>query len=370
MKMLIKLISLIIMMFTSSTVMATAMCATSDVKLDYVQLAYNTTAPAPIFDVENDIPTPTATAISATDCILLLGNDKPKPSGHNIGEYQDGLLNGEVDHSNSPASLKPYNTLFDPFYDPNNPTIPLDQDGGVYNPNLLFIDPAEDLQDLDDTDGNDNKTDPGWIYLGKDDGYGFGLDENSEAVEVKVGKDLTGEVTVTDDLVDIDFICAVGTSLLDDNCTAGRWSIMPAYNIADTLETLLGEGFFDQLAIVIKTGNICHPTDDPLLDAEGRKGCIDEFEGPQFVIYDFNFEDIFDDFTGGNGAAALEFPYNLGGTFDLGSTFHGSAISHFSVLVRDPSADENVISEPRINLLLLFGVMLILLRVKSTSTAL
>jgi hypothetical protein len=38
----------------------------------------------------------------------------------------------------------------------------------VYNPDLVFIEPS----DFQDFDGNTINTDPGWVYLGKDDGGG------------------------------------------------------------------------------------------------------------------------------------------------------------------------------------------------------
>jgi len=359
MKYIIQLLGLVMLSVTSSFAMATAMCSTTDIKLDFVQLAYDPVDPAPaaLFDVG------AGNGISTSDCVLLLGNDQPLPSGHNIGEYQDGLLNGEVKDSNSPPSLKPYNTLFDPFYDSATPETPLASNGSEgYNSELLFIDPLKDLQDLDDTDGNDDKTDPGWIYLGKDEGDGFGVGEDP----VQVGKDLLGGVTISDALVDITFTCAVGS--FGDGCTMGAWSIEPAFDIATTLEELLGTGFFDQLAFVIKTGNVCHPSEVEEDDVGGKKDCIDELEGPQFAIYNFDFAAIFEGMLGSEAAAtaALQFPYNLGGTFDVSNTFHGADISHISVWARDPSSDitTTTISEPNAKLLLVLALFMIFIRYK------
>ena len=91
MKYIIQLLILVIITFTSSIVVATTMCATSDIKLDYIQLAYPPLTP--VGDIP--VPIPLLGAIDATDCIgLLKGNDNPSPTGSNIGTYKDGLLNG------------------------------------------------------------------------------------------------------------------------------------------------------------------------------------------------------------------------------------------------------------------------------------
>lgn len=401
MKYIMQLIGLAILLFTSSSAMATAMCSPNDVKLDFVQLADLSEDPiiAPAADPEDYF------FIPATDCILLLGNDQPLPTGHNIGEYQDGLLNGEVWLPSPDSRLSEFNTLFDPFYDLGGPLAQNGDDG--YN-NILFIDSETDLQDLDDTDGNTDKTDPGWVFLGKDDadankdgeGDGFqyadtgvGLVNNLiEDPEDENYDNLTGiaienlldiNFTCFDDLTDADTAFNLGDTYdggendgKERECTLGTWSIMPDIDIVDKLDELFGEGVFDHLAIIFKTGNVCHPSqiegddvegkgnDNSKKDKDNSNGCIDALEGPQFAIYDFNFADIFNSFPGGDAEEALQSPYNLGGRFDLFDTFHGHGISHISVLARDPASITTEMPEPKSTVIMLFALALLLLRFK------
>lgn len=316
---------------------ATTMCATSDVKLTDVQLVPETQV--------DPFPSPPSTSIPPTEasaCVgLLSGNDKPSPSGHNIGEYGDGLLNGAVQTGGNPDdSLSAYNTLFDPFYNEADPLNPFALDGSEgYNPTLAFISPL-DLQDFDGLDdGNEYKTDPGWVYLGKDEGGGFGYGT--------AGSGLAGE-TLVSSVVDISFTCLVGD--IGGGCTSGSWSIMPDYDIASELFELFGEGVFDHLAFVFKTGNVCERE-------EGDKGKPDCDKGSNFAIYDFNFNTLL------GGGLDLSLPYNLGGTFDLGATFDGKGISHISVWARDPEFTEITrIPEPRSMLLMLFALALLTVR--------
>ncbi|WP_057832286.1 hypothetical protein [Colwellia sp. TT2012] len=402
MKFLIQLMSLVIMLLASSAALATAMCSTSDVKLDFVQLV-SEALPAIILDE------------SATNCVILLGNDQPIPSGTtgstgdkggNIGLYQDGLLNGAVWDPSPDSRLSPDNKLFDPFYNENGP---LAQDGNVFN-NILFINPETDLQDLDDTDGNTNKTDPGWVFLGKDDGDikdsegnkdgqgdGFQYSDTGVGIVNNLIEDmndsnynnLTGiaienllniKFTCFDDLSDPLSFFNLGDSDSEGekDCTIGTWSIMPDFDIVDKLEELFGDGVFDHLALVFKTGNVCHPSQVDGDDVEGNgngkdnsNDCIDALEGPQFAIYDFNFTDIFNSFPGGNAEEALQSPYNIGGTFNLFNTFHGHGISHISVWVRDPAGITTTeMPEPKSTMLMLLAVALLVLRVKSKHTLL
>ncbi len=324
MKYVIQVLSLFIMVVISSTANATTMCDTTDVQLDTVQLAYDPIDPAtPILNVS---PT------YSSECIgLLSGNDNPAPSGSNIGEYGDGLLNGEAQTGgNIDSWLAPYNTLFDPLYLYGLDGIAgnTDDSAGPYNDNLAFIEPA----DLQDWDGDGDHTDPGWVYLGKDDGEVGGFDYASVGDDLDIGS-----------VVDIEFTCAIGGSI--DGCTAGTWSIMPDFDIATTLFDFFGEGVFDHLAIVFKSGNVDQET-----------------SGPDWAIYDFNFNTLF------NGALDLTMPYNLGGSFDMGTVFDGHGISHISVWARDPEFTSVIITEipePKSTMLMLFALGLLVLGFKS-----
>lgn len=91
MKYIILLLSLFIMLLASSTVTAITICAISDVTFSSIQLAYDPLSLDPIPTIIDVSPT------NSSECIgLLSGNDNLAPSGNNIGEYGDGLLNSEV----------------------------------------------------------------------------------------------------------------------------------------------------------------------------------------------------------------------------------------------------------------------------------
>gem|GEM_PF-5752534 len=291
MKYIILLLSLVIMLLASFTVTATTICATSDVTLSTIQLAYDPLRLDPI---------PTIIDVSSTnssECVSLLN-----------GEVQTG--------GNADPLLSSDNTLFDP----------------LYNPDLVFIEPS-DLQDFDDDTVN---TDPGWVYLGKDDGLGFDY--------AATGNSLS-EIDILD-VVDIDF-CDGGGSI--DGCIIDTWSITPDFDIAATLFDLFGEGVFDHLALVFKSGNVDTTT-----------------PGADWKIYDFNFNTLL------GGGLDLTMPYNLKDTFDMTDTFDGHDIFHISAWARDPTFDNitTTVSEPRASLLILFGMILILLRYKTSRVAL
>jgi len=316
MKYVIQLLSLVILFVVSPMVMATTMCKTSEVHLASMQLLSGgpvlnlPTDPGPNYDLDGR---------TSTSCVgLLSGNDQPLPST-NIGQYGDGLLNGAVQSvGNSDPQLDPVNKLFDPLYDNGD--------------SLAFIDKSQ-LQDLDGIGGFN---DPGWVFLGKDEGKPGGFDT------AIAGKDLTGEINVSE-VLDIEFTCSVGVidaGKDEQECTKGTWDVKPLDGIVDKLKPLFGNGFFDHLAFVFKAGN-------------------------DFAIYDFDFNLIKAELGGG---IDLTVPYLLSGSFDLGSlktdTFGGKGISHISLWARDPSLDF-VISEPQVNLLMFFGLVMLLIRIKS-----
>jgi len=353
MKYFIQLLSLVILLTVSSSTMADLICTdlenpNDDVLITQFQLA-----------LEDESGTVFNVSQGATDCIgLLSGNDSPEPTGSNIGEYMDGLLNGKPQSGGTHAddrlkNVDGDNTLFDPFYTGGN------EEGGseTYNDNLAFISAPDDLQNL--TPGDEVVDDPGWVFLGKDDGNGefeyarTGIDivddippegEESDGLKegIDIGKLISVDFTCYDD---IENIIGEGFSLgdADTSCTEGIWSIMPVWNIVDLLGDLFGKGFFDHLAFVFKSGNVA---------GDG---------GSDFAIYDFNFNDIF-----AANPDALTVPHNFWGTFDLGDTFDNHGISHVSMHVRDPlSGTPTEISEPSASLLLLLGLIIMLVRFKS-----
>jgi hypothetical protein len=92
---------------------------------------------------------------------------------------------------------------------------------------------------------------------------------------------------------------------------------------------LFGEGVFDHLALVFKSGNV--DTISP---------------GADRTIYDFNFNTFF------VTSLDLTMPYNLMGTFDMTDIFDGYGISHISTWTRAPTFDHitTTVSEPRVSL--------------------
>jgi len=251
---------------------------------------------------------------SATECAFYYGNDdahgvsSPNP---NIGQLNDGLLNGEAG--------------FDYFH---------------------FIDPS-DLQILDkdlitgEPDGIAD--DPGWIHLAN-------LNSNFEETYSDIGPAPLGDGSILkgqkalptdtyptlDSLLDITFACTSGST---GDCNAGTWSldILDLSGLVSTVSQLLGRAaLFDQLAISIKSGT---------------KG-----GDHTSIIYNIDFKDIF---AAENNPTILNLqtPYNLGGTFNT-NDIGGKGVSHINVWARDPSQTQEV-SAPSTLLFWLAGMLLL-----------
>ena len=251
----------------------------------------------------------------ASECIGVFGfNDgNLHPTGNNIGELGDGLLNGgDFKIKGSPNSLA----------------------------ELPFITNA-DLQDLD---GDGTATDPGWIHLGKFEG---GSSANITDYSHIAPNNNTG--THIADLLRIDFQCLddgdgdgqpdsnqVGESVIN-GCSSVSWSLKTDIDIIPQVQAILGKSTFDHLAISVKAGS----------------GSSDS----GFAVYDFNFKTIF----GNEAPGAFDFntPYILGGTIntaDLG----GRDISHITFWARDPQ-DTTTTRIPEPSSIFLLSVALIAL---------
>lgn len=232
---------------------------------------------------------------NASACIGVFGGENDDDHGYsdpspNIGQFNDGLLNGE---------------------------------GGELT-GLEFIQPS-DRQDLD---GDGNFTDPGWIHLA-----------NFNPAGGSIMYDQLGPVNGTTldiaDLIDFSFTCTPGLS----DCKTGTWQLNTSLDIIQDVQALLGPSVFDHLAFSIKAGNA-------------------------FVVYDFNFNQIFDLEKLLNPASTLNLntAYNLGGTFDTSDITNkqgtGQAISHMNIWARDP-ADATItrVPEPAPVALLALGLM-------------
>ncbi|BCO19908.1 hypothetical protein KUC3_27650 [Alteromonas sp. KC3] len=253
---------------------------------------------------------------SATECAFYYGNDdahgvsSPNP---NIGQLNDGLLNGEAG--------------FDYFH---------------------FIDPS-DLQilDIDPSTGQPDGVadDPGWIHLAN-------LNSNFVETYSDIGPAPLGDGSVLkgqksspsdtapslDTLLDITFACTSGTT---GDCNAGTWNldILDLSGLVNTVSQLLGRAaLFDQLAISIKSGTPggAHTS----------------------IIYNIDFKDIF---AAENNPAILNLqtPYNLGGTFNT-NDIGGKGVSHINVWARDP-AQAITVSAPSIFMLMTLSLTMLMI---------
>lgn len=144
--------------------------------------------------------------VDSTSCFGVVdGNDHqgglsaPNP---NIGELNDGLLNGE---------------------------------GNIVSP-LQFIS-ASQLLDLD---GDGTATDPGWLFLGSVDGGGSGI----------FVMDGYNKPLAIDDILALTLTC---TGAGGDACTIGTWTLTTELDIIDVVQALLGRNSFDHLAFVTKS---------------------------------------------------------------------------------------------------------------------
>ncbi|WP_427977699.1 hypothetical protein [Agarivorans sp.] len=207
--------------------------------------------------------------------------------------------------------------VFDGNDDPSDPVINIGQNGDgflntTYGPDdsLFFIEPDE-LQNLDDIPF-EVADDPGWIQLAD-------VDQN-----LNVTYDQSGPVTPgglfldIDALLDMSFTCVGGDV---GECTAVEWVIQTDPYIIEQVQQLLGEATFDHLAFSVKVAG-------------------------SFIIYDFDFVDIFETEPGLNFLT----PYQLSGTLNTGDFLNRQgnpqAISHMSVWARDPADSSVVVSEP------------------------
>ncbi len=231
------------------------------------------------------------------------------------------LANGPYDATNC--------LVFDGNDDPSDPVVNVGQkDDGLLNTtygpddSLFFIEPDE-LQNLDDNPFG-VADDPGWIQLAD-------INENLDVSYGQSGPVTPGGLFLDiDQLLDMSFTCVGGSQ---GDCKEVEWVIQTDPTIIGQVQQLLGEATFDHLAFSIKVAQ-------------------------HFIIYDFDFVDIFDT------EPSLNFltPYQLSGTLYTGDFLNKNnnpqGISHISVWARDPADSSVVVSEPStigIIILAIFG---------------
>ena len=151
-----------------------------------------------------------APAISATGCYGLIdGNQDSVQVDSNIGQLNDGLLNG--------AGNKQVDAI-NPYYFTQG-------------------------QSLLDLDGDGTATDPGWIELARG---------GAGSTTYKTAKNLEGDVLKIADLLTFDLTCNDKTSKA---CSSGTWSLATNVNIVEVVQGFLGRNSFDHLAFVLKAGD-------------------------------------------------------------------------------------------------------------------
>jgi MYXO-CTERM domain-containing protein len=199
-----------------------------------------------------------------------------------------------------------------------------DNDGWFNMQTGLWVDGAFDPELLD-LDGDTQVDDPGWVYMGKDDGAGF------KGTTIP-NDDPDKEYTFVDDL----FSCSTtvdGTYGTCVNYISGFWKFTPPSTQPALLIDLLGGSFFDQVAVVFKGGN-------------------------GFAIYNFTLSQL-----GLDPILAGDTKYEFGGKFDLSGTIvnkggQPAGLSNISLWARDPFLPTQV-SEP--GYLALLGLALLAL---------
>ncbi|WP_432468033.1 hypothetical protein [Agarivorans sp. Z349TD_8] len=191
---------------------------------------------------------------------------------------------------------------------------------------LFFIEP-EDLQNLDNQPLG-VADDPGWIHLAS-------VNADMQVNYDQAGPIVPGGLSLSiDDLLNMTFNCVAGRR---GECTSVNWVIETDPGIIGDVSQLLGAASFDHLAFSIKVA----------------KG---------FIIYDFDFIDIFKQELANDPASSLNFqtPYKLSGSLDTDDFENPQgnstqAISHLNVWARDP-ADPTQVMEPSS-----FGILVIAL---------
>lgn len=200
------------------------------------------------------------------------GLSSPSP---NIGELNDGLLNGQ--------------------------TVRIKGKDVQYFTGNEFITP-EQLLDLDN-DGT--ATDPGWIHLAN-----LNADDDLEAEYSSLGPDNLN----IGDLLSFD-ISGCHTS----DCISGMWTLTTTENIIEVVQSVLGRATFDHLALSIKasTSFVVYELDFMNIFAteiaNNAQSALD-FSTPYILSGTFNTNDLI------NGGGNAE------------------GVSHMNIWVRDPTA--------------------------------
>lgn len=273
-------------MFASSSANATSVpntymnCARSDVQMTTMQ-QYSGISPTATLGA-NLLSAPKIATACTGD---YQGNDGFYPTT-NLGYYGDGLVNGGTQVSTG-AQLFP-NGMFSNYYTAAN-----------LNP------------------WQDNIPDPGWIQLGS-----YVRDDKTGKWSFQLSSIGGVNGILNPNIFSIDFTT--------DH--SGKWALTPDAMIAQRAAPLLGKNYFDQFALVFKSGSA-------------------------FAAYDFTALDL------GIPADATKPIYDFSGTWDMSNTLTSSChtekddgktvtkcepagLSHITLYARDPAANIQRVPEP------------------------
>lgn len=267
--------------FNVNAALITDPCDTGDVQINFIKL------------LNGVDPGTSVSPIDSSECYgAFEGNNSlfTNPTMGNLGYDNDGWLNEEAD-----------------FW----PGLP-----GAFITNA----------DLFDLDGDTEIDDPGWIYLGKDEGAGFKGETSTDGVT---------EYTFIDDLLTMSNCKDKNdgdTSCVGGDAVKGDWAWTPPATNPDALLDLLGGMFFDKVAVIFKSSK-------------------------RFAMYSFDIGDL-----GLDPVLAGDFNFAFEGTWDMSETLinkggNPAGLSNVSLWARDPIIPVEI---PEPSYLGLFAVILIL----------
>ncbi|WP_281559266.1 PEP-CTERM sorting domain-containing protein [Thalassomonas sp. RHCl1] len=230
-----------------------------------------------------------------------------------------------IDSSECYGAFRGNNSL---FTKPSNGNLGYDDDGWLNSESPFWSGPGAFIENADllDLDGEGDVDDPGWIYLGKDEGAGFKGETSTDGVD---------SYTFIDDLLTMSNCLDKddnSTNCVGGDAVKGDWAWTPPATNPQALLDLLGGLFFDQVAIIFKSGK-------------------------QFAMYDFDIGDL-----GLDPVLAGDFNFAFTGTWDMSNTLGKHGLSNYTLWARDPTIETTDIPEPSTLALFSLFILLIALR--------
>lgn len=196
-----------------------------------------------------------------------------------------------------------------------------------WNTDGAFITNKDMLQDLQGL----GAIDPGWIQMGKDDGNGFVADSSRKGNDSYTYEQTVFSMNNCKDKNGNTSSCVGG------NAVSGNWLFSPPVLSPEALFKILGGTFFDQMAVVFKSGNA-------------------------FAIYTFSINQFAD--IGLVPILPGEQKFEFAGSWDMSKTIlnnggQAAGLSNYSLFGRDPTGG---VSVPAPATLGLMGLALLFIR--------